>query len=66
LATVLEAVPGQHVGDVELVERAWEGPGDDAVAYRAAVPLSGEGYDVIWFSDLVTIRDGRGAVTPPE
>ena len=62
LASALGEVPGQEVGDVELVERTWEGLGDDAIAYRAAVPLSGEGYEVIWFSDLVTVREGRALV----
>jgi hypothetical protein len=54
--------PGQEAGDVELVERDSEGLGDDAIVYRAAVPLSGEGYDIYWFSDLVTIRQGRALV----
>jgi hypothetical protein len=61
LATAL-AQPGQEVGDVELVERDSEGYGDDSITFRAAVPLSGEGYDFIWFADLVTIRDGRALV----
>ena len=56
------AGPGMEVGDVELVAQDSEGIGDDAVAYRATVPWSGEGFDVVWNSDMISIREGRALV----
>jgi len=54
--------PGIEVGEFELIEQPSEGLGDDSITFRAAVPLSFEGDDFIWFGDMTTIRRGRALV----
>jgi hypothetical protein len=46
------------VGDFTLVERPSDGLGDDAIAFRAEVPLTYEGDTFTWYSDLIIISQG--------